>query len=93
MGGALKTLSDGSKPPGDGNKVATGGMSPGGGKFFKHANTLAETGNYDYAVEMFVMGLRQEPTNLLQHKALREMAMKRRLAGGKPAGWLEQNRR
>jgi hypothetical protein len=59
-------------------------------KFFAHAKTLAETANYDYAIECFVNGLRHDPTNIFQHEALREVAKKRRVAGGKPAGALER---
>ncbi len=96
----LSNLFGGNKTPG-GNKPPTGGGAPGDGgtggrderkaqKFFTHAKTLAETGNYDYAIECFVNGLRHDPSNIFQHEALREVAKKRRVAGGKPAGPLDR---
>lgn len=62
---------------------------PGKGKaFFDRARTVAATGNYDYAIEMYVQGLNREPFNVDEHKALREVAMRRKIAGGKSGGGL-----
>src|SRR5262245_38104470 len=70
-------------PPVDPNE------GPGKGQaFFDRAKTVADTGNYDYAIEMYIQGLNREPFNVDQHKALREVAMKRRIAGGKSGGGL-----
>lgn len=60
---------------------------PGKGKpFFTHAKTVADSGNYDYAVELYIQGLVREPANIPEHDALRRVAMERKVKGGKPAG-------
>ncbi len=63
---------------------------PGKGKgkaFFDRANQVVETGNWDYAIEMFLEGIKREPDNVEQgHQPLREVAMKRKLQGGKGPG-------
>jgi len=60
---------------------------PGKGKaFFDRARTVAESGNYDYAIDMYIEGLNREPTNIEAHKALQEVALRRKIKGGKPAG-------
>jgi tetratricopeptide (TPR) repeat protein len=63
---------------------------PGKGKaFFDRARTVAATGNFDYAIDMYIEGLNREPFNLDEHKALREVGMRRKIAGGKaPSGFL-----
>jgi tetratricopeptide (TPR) repeat protein len=62
---------------------------PGKGKlFFDRAKTVAESGNFDYAIEMFVQGLNREPGEVAQHEALRRVALERKVKGGKPAGGL-----
>jgi tetratricopeptide (TPR) repeat protein len=63
---------------------------PGKGKaFFDRAKTVAATGNFDYAIDMYIEGLNREPDNLNEHKALREVAFRRKMAGGKvPSGLL-----
>ena len=60
---------------------------PGKGKaFFDRAKTVADTGNYDYAIDMYIQGILREPDNLDEHKALREVSLRRKVSGGKPAG-------
>ena len=54
-------------------------------RFFEHARAVAETRNYDYAVECYINGLRHDPDNMTQHEALREVSLKRKVAGGRPA--------
>ena len=58
-------------------------------KFFGHAKSVAATGQYDYAIEMFIQGLTLDPEDVEQHKALREIALKRKVSGGKPLGMFE----
>lgn len=59
-------------------------------KFFQHAATVADTRNYDYAIELFLQGLAKDPLNIEEgHKALREVSIKRKLTGGKKVGFLE----
>ena len=62
---------------------------PGKGKaFFDRARAVAATGNFDYAIDMYVEGLFREPFNVEEHKALREVGMHRKIAGGKSGGGL-----
>ncbi|NLW88043.1 MAG: tetratricopeptide repeat protein [Planctomycetes bacterium] len=65
-----------------------------GSKFFARAEQVAETGNWDFAIEMYLEGIQREPSNLERgHKPLREVALKRTAMGQKPAGLLEQLKR
>ena len=60
---------------------------PGKGKpFFDRAKTVADSGNFDYAIDMYIEGLNREPTNIPEHEALRRVAMERKVRGGKAAG-------
>ena len=60
---------------------------PGKGKaFFDRAKTVANTGNYDYAIDMYLEGLFREPFNVEEHKALRNVAMNRKANGGGKSG-------
>jgi len=54
-------------------------------RFFDHARTVADSRNYDYAIDCYIDGLRNDPDNMTVHEALREVALKRKAAGGKPA--------
>jgi tetratricopeptide (TPR) repeat protein len=50
---------------------------PGKGKaFFDRARSVAATGNFDYAIDMYLEGLFREPFNVDEHKALRDVALK-----------------
>lgn len=58
-------------------------------KWFTHAKKAAETRNYDYAIELYVNGLELWPGAIDNGlKPLRVAATARRLAGGKPAGFM-----
>ncbi len=58
--------------------------------FFRHAATVSEARNYDYAIDLFINGLRHDPDNMNMHESLREVALRRKVAGGKPAGMREK---
>ena len=61
-----------------------------GKAFFDRADQVADTGNWDFAIEMYIEGLKREPGNLDRgHKPLRETAMKRKAQGGKGPGMME----
>ena len=62
------------------------GRSDGKGKaFFDRGDQVAETGNWDFAIEMYLQGIEREPDNVDQgHKPLRDVSMKRMAQGGKP---------
>ncbi len=65
-----------------------------GKAFFDQADQVAETGNWDYAIEMCVEGLKREPDNLERgHKKLRTVGMNRKMKGGKGPGMMEQIKR
>jgi tetratricopeptide (TPR) repeat protein len=52
--------------------------------FFDRGVTVAGTGNYDYAIEMYMSGLALNPDSVEAHQALRDISMKRKASGGKP---------
>ncbi|MCD6303408.1 MAG: hypothetical protein J7M21_00415, partial [Planctomycetes bacterium] len=61
-----------------------------GKAFFDRAEQIAETGNWDFAIEMYLEGIQREPDNLEQgHKPLREVAIKRKAQGGKGPGMMD----
>jgi len=63
-------------------------------KWFAHARKAAETRNYDYAIELYVNGLAVWPNAIEDGlKPLRVAGTARRLAGGKPAGFLAARKR
>ncbi len=60
---------------------------PGKGRaFFDRAKTVAESNNYDYAIDMYIEGLNREPFNLEQHEALRDVSLRRKVKGAKARG-------
>ena len=67
-------------PPEDRKKAET---------FFQRARTVADTGNYDYAIEMYLQGLNMDPESVEAHQALRDVSMRRKASGGKPLGMLQ----
>lgn len=58
-------------------------------RFFEHAQATADSRQYDYSIECYINGLRHEPDNMEKHEALYDVATRRKVAGGKPAGMLE----
>lgn len=56
--------------------------------FFERAKTVADTGNYDYAIEMYLQGLAIDPEAVEAHHALRDVSLRRKASGGKPLGML-----
>jgi tetratricopeptide (TPR) repeat protein len=62
-----------------------------GKAFFDRADEVAETGSWDFAIELYIEGLRREPDNIERGlNPLREVALKRKLQGGKGPGLREQ---
>ncbi|MEL7087573.1 MAG: hypothetical protein AAGL98_03895, partial [Planctomycetota bacterium] len=55
-------------------------------RFFDHAETVAEAKNFDYAIEMYINGLRHDPDNMARHEELLDVAKRRKVSGGKKAG-------
>jgi tetratricopeptide (TPR) repeat protein len=58
--------------------------------FFGHGATVAGTGNYEYAIEMYLDGLRLDPDATQAHQELRDISLKRKAAGGKDLGMFEK---
>jgi hypothetical protein len=54
--------------------------------FFDRATAVASTGNFDYAIELYVQGLEHDPENVAAHQALREISLRRKASGGKSLG-------
>lgn len=52
--------------------------------FYEYGETAAGTNNYDYAIEMYIGGLRHDPDNMDRHEELHEIAKRRKVSGGKP---------
>jgi tetratricopeptide (TPR) repeat protein len=57
--------------------------------FFGHGRTVASTGNYDYAIDMFLSGLRLDPDAKDSHQELRDISLRRKASGGKGLGMME----
>ncbi|MGF1635334.1 MAG: hypothetical protein ACFCVE_15915 [Phycisphaerae bacterium] len=58
--------------------------------FFERGRTVAATGNYDYAIEMYLSGLEKDPEAIDAHRELRDISLKRKVSGGKPLGMFAQ---
>lgn len=54
--------------------------------FFERGKTVSDTGNFEYAIEMYIQGLNVDPENTEAHQALREISLKRKASGGKDLG-------
>lgn len=78
-GSTVAELSDGYKnvSPEDAKKAKV---------FFDRAKVVADTGNYDYGIEMYLQGLRFDPDLTAAHKALQAVSLIRKGTGGKPMG-------
>ncbi len=64
-----------------------------GKAFFDRADEIASTGEWDYAIEMYVEGLKREPSNIERgHKPLREVSLRRKLQGAKGPGFKEKRK-
>jgi tetratricopeptide (TPR) repeat protein len=54
--------------------------------FFDRGQQVFDTGNYEYAIAMYIEGLSWDPENMAMHHRLREIALTRKARGGKPLG-------
>lgn len=62
--------------------------------FFERAEEVASTGNFDYAIEMYLDGLRLAPDAVEQgHIPLRQMALLRQSRGGKRPSMIDKLKR
>jgi len=69
--------------------------SSGKGKaFFERGDQVASTGNWDFAIEMYLEGIARELDNIEQgHQPLRDVSLKRKAQGGKGPGMIEKMKR
>lgn len=58
--------------------------------FFKQGRTVASAGQFDYAIEMYLQGLKFDPEATEAHQALREISLKRKASGGKDMGMMQK---
>lgn len=58
--------------------------------FFDRGRTVADTGNFEYAIEMYVQGLTLDPEDVEAHQVLRDISLKRKASGGKTLGMFER---
>jgi tetratricopeptide (TPR) repeat protein len=58
--------------------------------FFDRARSVADTGNYEYAIEMYLQGLNFDPESTKTHTTVREMGLIRKSRGGKPLGMFDK---
>ena len=58
-------------------------------KFFEHAKTVAQTGNFSYAIDLYARGLRFDPGNMAAHEAIYEAGIPHLQSGGKAAAGKE----
>lgn len=58
--------------------------------FFDRGNTVAGTGNYEYAIEMYLQGLAIDPDAVEAHQIMRDFSLKRKASGGKDLGMTEK---
>jgi hypothetical protein len=58
--------------------------------FFSRARAMAGEGHFEYAIDLFLDGLALDPDNVEAHEALREVALRRKAAGGKDLGMLQK---
>lgn len=58
--------------------------------FFDKGRTVAESGQYEFAIEMYISGLGQDPESLDGHRALRDISLKRKVSGGKDLGMFDK---
>jgi tetratricopeptide (TPR) repeat protein len=54
-------------------------------KFFEHAKTMADTGNYEYALMLYAKGFRLDPAPIAKHDEFYKLAANFFRSGGKPA--------
>jgi tetratricopeptide (TPR) repeat protein len=57
--------------------------------FFGHGDTKAAVGQFDYAIDMYLGGLKLDPDCVEAHRKLREVSLKRKASGGKALGMLD----
>jgi len=57
--------------------------------FFDYGRTRAATSQFEYAIEMYLSGLKLDPESIEAHQELRDVSLKRKASGGKKLGIME----
>jgi hypothetical protein len=57
--------------------------------FFDRGKTVGDSGNYEFAIEMYLSGLAVDPDHRGAHQALRDFSMKRKVTGGAKLGMMD----
>ncbi len=60
--------------------------------FFDRGAAVAGTGQYEYAIEMYLQGLGIDPENVAAHQTLRDISLRRKASGGKDLGIIERKK-
>jgi len=58
--------------------------------YFSRARVMSAEGHLEYAIDLFLDGLKEDPGNIDAHAALRETALRRASAGGKDLVMLQK---
>ena len=62
-----------------------------GKAFFERAEQVAETGNWDFAIELYIEGIKRDPGNIERgYQPLREASLNRKVQGGKGPGMVDK---
>ena len=71
------------------------GTTNGSGKaFFDRADEVGQTGNWDYAIDLYLRGILRDADNVDSgHQPLREVSLNRKLHGGKGPGIVDKFKR
>ena len=63
-----------------------GGRDDRADPFFKRAREIADGGQFDFAIEMFIQGLEIAPHRVDAHRELRNVSLERKVNGGQAMG-------
>ena len=58
--------------------------------FFVRARAMAAEGHFEYAIDLYLDGLKLDPSNITVHQELRQMSLRRKAAGGKDLSMLQK---
>ena len=58
--------------------------------FFARARSMAAEGLFEYAIDLYLDGLKLDPDNVTAHQALREAGLQRKSAGGQDLAMLQK---
>ena len=65
-------------------------MSSSAESYFQRARAMSAEGHFEYAIDLFLDGLKEDPGNIEAHQALRDAALRRKAAGGKDLVMLQK---